>query len=218
MDQNARDKAAPRRADIEAAAEREREAMEARHADERAWTEARTTAAAALQGYLEHNRDGAHAAAARTAVGAITADDEPRVFGMTWYVWAMLIALATGVTLYDWSVGDPARVAQGAASAAERERQQIAARCASMQVFNTAFTDFTLIPDTALAGHSKEKFGFPADTSFQQDLNLCAEACRKNAWCKGFDAHFNRCDLYAELQPVANNRCQYWFKRNEQPG
>ena len=218
MDQNARDKAAPRRAaDIEAAAEREREAMEIRHADERAWTEARTTAAAALQGYLESNREGAHASAARAAVATISADDEPRVLGMTWYVWAMLIALAAGLTLYDWTAGDRAQAVRGA-SAAEKERQQIAARCASMQVFNTAFTDFTLIPDTALAGHSKEKFAFPADTTYTQDLNQCAEACRKNTWCKGFDAHFNRCDLYGELAPVANNRCQYWFKRNEQPG
>ncbi|HXF53330.1 MAG TPA: hypothetical protein VNK52_04325 [Hyphomicrobiaceae bacterium] len=214
MDDKARDKAAPRRADNELAAAREREELEARHADERAWAEARTKAAAALQGYLDSNSNGAHASAARSAIAAISRNGEPRVLGMTWYVWAMLIALATGITLYDWSVGDRLRAQQGSQSAAERERQQIAARCASIPVFSSAFNDFTLIPDTALAGHSKEKFAFPADTTYAQDLNQCAEACRKNDWCKGFDAHFNRCDLYAELNPVANNRCQYWFKRN----
>lgn len=203
---------------IEDAAAREREEMEQRHADERAWSEARTKASAALQQYLDQNSQGAHASAARSAVTSITTDNEPRVFGLTWYVWAMLIALAAGVTFYDWNTFSDRVQASRTSSAAERERQQVAARCASIQMFSSAFNDFTLIPDTALAGHSKEKFGFPGDTTFSQDLNLCAEACRKNAWCKGFDAHFNRCDLYAELQPVANNRCQYWFKRNEQPG
>lgn len=216
MDQNTRNKAAEgRAADVEAAAEREREAMEARQADERAWVAARTTAATALQQYLEHNREGAHASAARSAVATISADDEPRVLGMTWYVWIILIALAAGITLYDWANPRTQVAQQGAQSAVEKERQQVAARCASIQIFKDAFSDFTLIPDTALAGQSKEKFGFPMDTTYAQDLNQCAESCRKNSWCKAFDAHFNRCDLYAELKPVKNDRCQYWFKRNE---
>jgi len=218
MDQNLRDKTAGgRAAELDAAAEREREAMEIRNADEQAWTEARTEAATALQRYLELNRDGAHASAARSAVATITTDDEPRALGLTWHMWAILIALATGITLYDWTAGSSPQ-ADRSQAVAERERQQVAARCASIQVFSGHFTDFSLIPDTALAGHSKEKFGFSTNTTFAQDLDQCAEACRKNSWCKGFDAHFNRCDLYAELTPVQNNRCQYWFKRNEQPG
>jgi hypothetical protein len=214
MNHDTRDKAAGgRAADIEAAAEREREAMEIRQADERAWAEARTAAATALQRYLEHNREGGHASAARKAVATITTDDEPRALGLTWHVWAILIALAAGITLYDWTAGTRIQADRGP-SVAEKERQQVAARCASIQVFSSAFTDFTLMPDTALAGTSKEKFAFSANTTFAQDLNQCAEACRKNSWCKGFDPHFNRCDLYAELTPVQNNRCQYWFKRN----
>ena len=99
---------------------------------------------------------------------------------------------------------------------AEQARQtalpEWARRCAHVQQTLDKLADFAFVVDTHIIARETEHYLSYSSDDLPAVID-CADSCRKRNWRKAFESTLIGCAMYAEIDTIRTDYCQYWFRR-----